>query len=162
MLRWDEVDDVWRNEPAQNRRGHDFADYQYDALSSDVALTTAGTYYAGPSVLLGAGVWLVTATVTYYRTATTAANITIKLGDTASNTYCSTQVYHESLANISRTLSLSRVLLLYYPTRVYVYGASSAGGSTGKMVASCPSNGSPGDATHISAVKINNNPRFKS
>lgn len=58
------------------------ATYLTGALSSAVTMTTAGTFYAGPTVSLTAGTWLLTGSVSLQTTSTASAvEFTCKLWD---------------------------------------------------------------------------------
>jgi hypothetical protein len=120
-------------------------------LATDVAMTNANTWYNGPSVSLAAGTWLVMASATVGRTATTAGHYNLRISDGLTH-YASVQQYHASVANNWAALSCNAIITLASTTTIY---AQAAGSLTNDVLkATTPNNGSGANATGIVAVKI--------
>jgi hypothetical protein len=123
------------------------------ALAADVSLTTSNQWYDGPAVSLAAGTWLVAATITQVRTATTAETIYGRL-TTGIVHYASTQMYHASVNGTGVALSLNALITLAATTTVKCQCATSAGNSNSRMRAATTSNSSGNNATMITALKV--------
>jgi hypothetical protein len=119
-------------------------------LGSDVTMTSANTFYDGPSVSLAAGTWLLNGSLQI--TTTSAGNeVTIKLWDGTtvaasaemglSTTYNSTGSYHISA--------------LVSPGTTTSYKLSAAGTGTGNTIAAAaPFNTAGNNASYLTAVKV--------
>ena len=123
------------------------------ALAADVNLTTSNQWYDGPGISLAAGTWLVGATITQVRAATTAETIYGRLS-TGTVHYASTQMYHASLNGAGVTMSLNALITLSATTTVKCQCATSAGNANSRMKAATTANGSGNNATLITALKV--------
>ena len=123
------------------------------ALTADVNLTTSNQWYDGPGISLAAGTWLIGATITQVRAATTAETIYGRLS-TGTVHYASTQMYHASLNGAGVTMSLNALISLAVTTTVKCQCATSAGNANSRMKAATTANGSGNNATLITALKV--------
>ena len=123
------------------------------ALAADVSLTTSNQWYDGPGVSLAAGTWLIAATITQVRAATTAETIFGRL-TTGTVHYASTQMYHASVNGTGVTLSLNALITLAATTTIKCQCATSAGNTNSRMKAALTANGSGNNATMITAFKV--------
>lgn len=123
------------------------------ALAADVSMTTSNQWYDGPGVSLEAGTWLVAATITQVRAATTAETIYGRISTGAVH-YASTQMYHASVNGTGVTLSLNALIALAVTTTVKCQCATSAGNTNSRMKAALTANGSGNNATMITALKV--------
>lgn len=123
------------------------------ALAADVSLTTSNQWYDGPGVSLAAGTWLVAATITQVRAATTAETIYGRL-TTGTAHYASTQMYHASVNGAGVTLSLNALITLAANTTIKCQCATSTGNANSRMKAALTANGSGNNATMITALKV--------
>ena len=120
-------------------------------LASDVSMASANTWYNGPSVSLAAGTWLVMASATVGRTATTAGHYNVRISDGLTH-YASVQQYHASVANNWAALSCNAIITLASTTTILLQAAGSI--KLAVLKATTPNNGSGANATGIGAVKI--------
>lgn len=120
-------------------------------LATDVAMANANAWYNGPSVSLAAGTWLVMASATVGRTATTAGNYNIRISDGLTN-YASVQQYHASVANNWAALSCNAIITLASTTTILLQANGSIAADV--LKATTPNNSSGANATGIVAVKI--------
>lgn len=123
------------------------------SLSADVQMPTSGTWYNGPSVTLGAGTWLITGHVTFWRTATTATTWFGRISD-GTNHHASGQMYTASLAGIGGVMTLTAVVTLTGSTTIRIQGTTSAGATACLMKAATTANGSGNNATQITAIQL--------
>lgn len=123
------------------------------ALAADVSLTTSNQWYDGPGVSLAAGTWLIAATITQVRAATTAETIFGRL-TTGTVHYASTQMYHASVNGTGVTLGLNALITLAATTTIKCQCATSAGNTNSRMKAALTANGSGNNATMITAFKV--------
>lgn len=123
------------------------------ALSADVNLSSSNQWYDGPGISLVAGTWLVAATITQVRTATTAETIYGRI-TTGTTHFASTQMYHPSANGGGASLCLNALITLVATTSVKCQCATSAGNSNSRMRAATTSNGSGNNATMITALKV--------
>jgi uncharacterized protein YodC (DUF2158 family) len=122
--------------------------YQTNSLSADVALTSANTYYTGPSVTLSAGTWLITGGVTLYGS---SGAYTAKLWDGTS--VSASRESKTGGGSQAATASLSGVVVIASGTPTWKISAVAS--STGGIIkAACPDNGAGTNASTITAVKI--------
>lgn len=119
--------------------------------SADVTMTTANTWYDGPSLSLAAGTWLVFASANVGRTATTAGNYDMRIS-TGTTHYASVQQYHASVANNWAALSCNGVAVLGATTTIKVQVAGTIGGDV--LKAATPNNGSGNNATGLIALRV--------
>lgn len=117
------------------------------ALGADVAMTTANTYYDGPSVSLVAGTWDVTVGVTLLSAG--GDNMTYKLWDGTT-----VRTSQETTLNASQYLgvTLGARFVLGSTSTVKLSVASALGGAT--MKATAPNNGAGATACWICAVAV--------
>lgn len=123
------------------------------ALAGDVQLPVSGTWYDGPGVSLAAGTWLVTGTITFWRTATTATIWFGRITD-GTNHHASSQAYTASVAGTGVCVSLSAILTLTGTTTIKLQGTTSAGATACLMKAATTANGSGNNATQITAIRL--------
>lgn len=122
-------------------------------LAADVTLTSSGTWYDGPSLLLAAGTWLVTAHITLAKTATTAITYFSRISTGATH-YASSQQYQASVANHSTHLALTALVTIADSTTVKIQSTSNAGAASVAMKAATTINNSGNNATTITAVRV--------
>jgi hypothetical protein len=123
------------------------------SLGADVQIPSSNTFVDGPSLTLDAGTWLVTATATFQRNATTAVHWIARLS-TGTVHYASSQHYQASVSGHTVSISPSAIIVLAAQTVVKLQGAISVGSTTSLMKAATPAAGSGNNATRINAVKI--------
>jgi len=124
---------------------------QTNALTSPVTMTTANTFYAGASLTLAAGTWLITANHTIASAANTAQSVTSKLYNGSTTVYASAQGY--SAAGGAGVIgyvqsSLSAIVVLSASTTVSYAAASTASSSVIKVT---PDNNNT-NATNTAAI----------
>ena len=126
-----------------------------NALSGDVTMTSANTYYDGPSVTLAAGTWLLNGTVTLLSAAgTTAVNYTCKLWDGTTTTSSS-----EGGARVTGTSATQKVSIalsgIVSPGGSTTYKVSCAStGASGALKATASDNGVSNTASTLNAVRL--------
>ena len=123
------------------------------ALTTDVPMPTSNTWVNGPSATLSAGTWLVQAHVTFVRAGTGATTWFARISN-GSLHYASTQTYSESLAGISRSVTLTAIVTLATTTTVILQGTTNNGVAGAVMKAALTSNGSGNNATQITVIKV--------
>jgi hypothetical protein len=122
-------------------------------LSGDVQLPVSGTWYDGPSLSLAAGTYLITGSITFWRTATTATTWFGRISD-GTNHHASGQMYTASLAGTGGVMAMSAIVTLTGTTTIRLQGTTSAGATACLMKAATTANGSGNNATQICAVRI--------
>ncbi|MDP3458513.1 MAG: hypothetical protein Q8S09_04480 [Hyphomonas sp.] len=127
--------------------------YATAALGADVSMPTTGTWYDGPQVTLAAGVWMVTAHVTFIRNATTVTQWIARLFNGAT-AVASGQMYGPSVSGHSVQLALTALIELSAETTITLQGTTNAGDSNCLMKAATAISGSGNHATRINAVRI--------
>lgn len=120
-------------------------------LGADVAMASANTWYNGPSLSLAAGTWLIMASATIGRTATTAGSYNIRIS-TGTTHYASVQQYHASVANNWAALSCNAVVTLVDTTTIRLQAAGTVASDV--LKAATPNSASGNNATGLVAVKI--------
>ena len=120
-------------------------------LATDVAMAAANTWYDGPTVSLAAGTWLVMASATLGRTATTAGHYNIRIS-TGTTHYASVQQYHASVANNWAALSCNAIVTLASTTTIKLQAAGSI--TSDVLKAATANNSSGNNATGLVAVRI--------
>lgn len=120
-------------------------------LSADVAITTAGTYYDGPSVSLAAGTWLVIATLTFNSTTGSSANMAKLWDGTTVAASSGTQRMISSAFNGEITLT---AIVSPGSTTTFKASATSDVGGAGSIKAALSLYGVGNNASGILAVKI--------
>ncbi len=124
--------------------------YVSSHLTSNIAMTTANTYYNGPAVSLGAGTWLVVGSVLCYN-GSGGYIYTGKLWD-GTNVYSSTEAQDAGSSVEYLRLNLSAIITVASSATIYIAAASKGGSSY--MYAACPDNGAGNTASYINAIKI--------
>lgn len=119
--------------------------------STDVAMTSANTWYDGPSLSLAAGTWLVFASANVGRTGTTAGNYDLRIS-TGTTHYASVQQYHASVANNWAALSCNGVAVLAATTTIKLQVAGTVAGDV--LKAATPNNASGNNATGLIALRV--------
>lgn len=122
-------------------------------MGADVQMPTSNTWYDGPSLSLAAGTYLVTASIQFWRTATTATTWFGRITD-GTNHHASGQMYTASVAGTGGVMALSAILTISSTTTIKLQGTTSAGATACLMKAATTANGSGNNATQITAVKI--------
>ena len=124
-----------------------------NALSGDVTMTSANTYYDGPSVSLTAGTWLVVGTVTINQ-GTSAAFLLARLWD-GTTTYASAEHYALTTgASGNYAISISAIVT---PGSTTTYKISCATGVTGAKIKAAAPNALSTEgntASHLRAIKV--------
>lgn len=124
--------------------------YASSILTANVAMATAGTYYDGPSILLGPGLWFVTSTITVRNLTGGGVNLDVKLWDGA-NLFASTgSVAITGSQDYSYTLSA--IVPLNTPTTVKASATCSA--NTVRISSNLNEGGLPGMASQMNAFKL--------
>ncbi len=114
-------------------------------------MSAANTWYTGPQVTLASGTWLVMASATIGRTATTAGHYNIRISNGLTH-YASVQQYHASVAANYAALSCNAIITLTASTTIGLYASGTA--TANVLRADTPNNTSGNNATGIVAVKI--------
>ena len=120
-------------------------------LATDVAMAAANTWYDGPTVSLAAGTWLVMASATLGRTATTAGHYNIRISNGTTN-YASVQQYHASVANNWAALSCNAIVTLASTTTIKLQASGTI--TSDVLKAATANNSSGANATGLVAVRI--------
>jgi hypothetical protein len=123
------------------------------SLSADVGMVTSNTWYDGPSLSLAAGTWLVTAHISFWRTATTATIWFGRITD-GTNHHASGQLYTDSVAGTGGVVALTGIITLTGTTTIKIQGTTNAGAAACLMKAALTANGSGNNATQLTAVKL--------
>jgi len=120
------------------------------ALSSDITMATAGTWYNGPSVTLAPGTYLVTAQATMGFLAATAHYSCARITDDT-NHYASGQQRPVATNPAVGTIHLSAIVTLTTTTTIRLQGVSNTANC---LMRAQTSYASGNTATQITAVKI--------
>jgi hypothetical protein len=120
-------------------------------LASNLTMSAANTWYTGPQVTLASGTWLVMASATIGRTATTAGHYNIRISNGLTH-YASVQQYHASVAANYAALSCNAIITLTASATIGLYASGTA--TANVLRADTPNNTSGNNATGIVAVKI--------
>lgn len=120
-------------------------------LTADVSMTTANTFYDGPSVSLVAGTWDISATCSFVGRAGGNDNITAKVWD-GTTVYSSSEVETTGASGPGATSTPRTIITLASTTTLKVSAATLYGGTT--MKAATLDNGAGNNATQITAIKI--------
>jgi hypothetical protein len=119
-------------------------------LSADVTMTTGGTYYDGPSLSLGAGTWLLTASVAWDGNGN-AFKASAKLWD-GTTVAASAQVVNRGTASEPQQIPLTAVVTLGSTATWKVSVVSNVGSTV--IRAATPYSGAGNNASTLTAVKI--------
>ena len=114
-------------------------------------MSAANTWYTGPQVTLASGTWLVMASATIGRTATTAGHYNIRISNGLTH-YASVQQYHASVAANYAALSCNAIITLTASTTIGLYASGTIAADV--LYAATPNNTSGNNATGIVAIKI--------
>ncbi|MHB8174320.1 MAG: hypothetical protein ACYDFU_07680 [Nitrospirota bacterium] len=129
--------------------------YTSSYLASDVSISSANTFYQGPSITLAPGTWLVMGYLTLDNTnATYAVVMSIRLGDDANS-----KIGSESQAKLSTSwsagLSVSQIVTVGGGNETWSLDAAENTNYTGRYIrATCPANGTAGKGSYICALRI--------
>jgi hypothetical protein len=121
--------------------------------SGNVTMTDANTFYTGVSTSLAAGTWLVIATITYRRAATTVTRYTSRLGDGTTH-YAAAEGAMPSLNPHTLSHTLSAVITLGSTTTIGIEGASTTTLNTILATPALNNTGLTDMATNIRAIRI--------
>jgi hypothetical protein len=132
---------------------------QMVSASGNTTLTTSNTWYNGVTAAQStSGTYLVTGTITFNRTATTARTYQARIVNTegGGGVYASTARYMPSVNPSSCSLSLSALVVVPALSTVTLAlaGLSTAGSASDFIVAALPTNGQGNNATSLTIVKI--------
>jgi hypothetical protein len=117
-------------------------------LAADVSLSTANTYFDGPSLSLAAGTWLLTASLTLESTSTLFYQVKLWNGTTVAASIETANAFASGSVGVSLSALVS-------PGTTTTYKASVACSSTpGLIKAATVANGSGNNASTLVAVKI--------
>ena len=126
--------------------------YLQNQLSADVATTTGGTWYNGPTITLTAGTWLIDSCVTIEKHTTTGTDSWAARISTGSTHYASTEQSWNSRSGALATASLSCVITVASSTQIWVQVVSFYSG--GNIKAATVYSGSGNNASGINALRI--------
>lgn len=132
---------------------------QMVSASGNTTLTTSNTWYNGVTAAQStSGTYLVTGTITFNRTATTARTYQARIVNTegGGGVYASTARYMPSVNPSSASLSLSALVVVpaLNTVTLALAGLSTAGSASDFIVAALPTNGQGNNATSLTIVKI--------
>lgn len=132
---------------------------QMVSASGNTTLTTSNTWYNGVTAAQStSGTYLVTGTITFNRTATTARTYQARIVNTegGGGVYASTARYMPSVNPSSCSLSLSALVVVpaLNTVTLALAGLSTAGSASDFIVAALPTNGQGNNATSLTIVKI--------
>jgi hypothetical protein len=126
------------------------------ALTADVTMTTAGTFYNGPTVTLAAGTWLVLAQATVASPVNSAQRVTVRISNSSTTYYAEGQ---QSMAaggagtRVTGTINLNAIVTLTGSTTLRIEATSTVNSSL--LKAETTDSSSVADsATILVAVRI--------
>jgi len=120
-------------------------------LAADVTMSTANTYYDGPSLSLGPGTWLILGTVELYSASATTPQYTAKLWD-GTTTYAVGQFEAPGSASNPIQINLHAIVS---PVGTTTYKVSAAASANSCLIKAAPLNNSPGNyASGMDAAQI--------
>lgn len=122
------------------------------SLNADVTLTSANTFFDGPSCSVTAGTWLVAGGVTIKRTTTAGAD-TVKLWDGSTVVASSSNIRLQN-NNDEASIHLSGIYVAAGSATLKISSATTAGSNLRVMKAAVTNNGAGNNACFISAIKI--------
>jgi hypothetical protein len=127
--------------------------YQQSFLSADVSMTSANTFYNGPTVTLSTGTWLITSRLMLLDPTGGSGIYALKLWD---GTTVATNVMYSgpSAASWMAPPDLTAVVVVASGTPVWKVSAAVSSGTTSLIKAAGSGNISGNVASVISAVKI--------
>jgi len=126
------------------------------SLTADVTMTTAGTFYNGPTLTLAAGTYFVYAQATVASATNTAQRITARISNSSTTYYVEGQQSTASAGGSTRatcTVSLGAIIVLAASTTIRLEATSTANSSLLKAEAS-DSSSLADAATTILSLKI--------
>lgn len=122
------------------------------ALSADVTMTNASTWYDGPSVSLGAGTWMIDSCITAQKGSVSGAgDFAARLSDGTTH-YASSESAWNTRAGSMTSISLSARITLASTTTIKVQAVSSFAASAIKAATIYQASGN--NASNINAVRI--------
>lgn len=125
-------------------------DYLTGDLGADVTISVANTWYDGPTITLGRGIYLVVGKLLTLRATTTASFHYARLTD-KTNHYRSSQGYTASVANQSFTHPICAIINSSGSKQIWIQGTMS---QTGLIKAAMSANASGNNASQLKAIKI--------
>ncbi|MGO9641168.1 MAG: hypothetical protein ACLP1Y_07690 [Candidatus Acidiferrales bacterium] len=127
-----------------------------NSISSAVTMTTAGTFYAGPTVSLTAGTWLLNASVDIQTTSTASAvQVTCKLWDGTNVAGAAYYVFPALSTAAARNAQLSMTGILTETGSKSGYVSCTAN-TASQLIEAAPGYTSPGNyASTITALQLN-------
>lgn len=144
------VQGVWREQGGTPVPTLSFAS---SALSANVTLVTAGTWYDGLSVSLAAGTWLVNSMVSFSTTHSSDILCGARITD-KTNHFASTQQFLHNKNPNAGSLALSCLISLASTTTIFMQGITDVSGSVALLRAQTPNYASGNTATTLTAVRI--------
>lgn len=113
------------------------------------------TWYAGPSVTLPAGTWLVIASAGYLKNATGVGTVYVRLWDGAA-AHASGSMYHPSTAGVTVEIGMPpTVIVLATETVISVEMTTNSAGANTLFRAAMLTNGQGNNISQIVAVRLN-------
>ncbi len=126
-------------------------------LATDVTMTTANTFYSGPSVSLSSGTYLIIARATVASNTNTAQRVTARLSDTSTTYYAESEGATPAAGTGLRgsvTVVVTAIVAFAVTTSVGISATSTAANSI--LKAEATNNSSLADtATGVIAIKLN-------
>lgn len=122
------------------------------ALTADVTIAVANTFYDGPTVSLGLGTWLLVGSVNVVDN-TAGGNFTAKLWDGASNIIDSGE-FSSSAGTASARMTLSGIVVLAATTTMRISVTNTIHPGASFIKAQTPQNAQGNTASHLIAVQI--------
>lgn len=123
-----------------------------NALSADVTMTTAGTWYDGPSISLTAGTWMIDSCVTVQKSAVSGVgDFSARLSDGTTH-YASSESTWNTRAGSMISVSLSTRITLASTTTIKVQAVSAFAASAIKAATLYQPSGN--NASNINAVRV--------
>lgn len=120
-------------------------------LSADVTMSTAGTWYDGPTLSLEVGTWLVCTTLTISSGNIAAGRVTARISD-GSTHYASTETEVPGAAN--DPVSLSVVARITLGSTTTIKAQANANQNAGAILAQTPTVSSGNNASTIAAFQV--------
>jgi hypothetical protein len=122
------------------------------ALSADVTMTNADTWYDGPSVSLSAGTWVIDSMVTILKANVTGTDaLAVRITDGTNHYSSGNQSWNTRLQALT-TMSCSSIVTLGSTTTIKIQAASQYAGCTIKAATTYQASGNT--ASNINAVRI--------
>jgi hypothetical protein len=123
-------------------------------LGADVTMTSANTFYDGPTITVSPGTWLLVGEITGYTTVNSITQWTAKLWD-GTNVVSSVQATQENDSSVIN-LPLSALVTITTTTTYKISAANSSAGATIK--AATLNNSAGNNASRLNAIQLSGNP----